>query len=279
MSTPVWTWRDAIRRTKAEPATKLLCYTLATYMSDTGRGCWPSVETLCDDTGMSARSITTHLAKAVEVGLLATSRRKAPDGRLQGYKYHPMFPKDAALARPEMDEDEGGDWMKVDAEPGANIAAGPGANNDKNQAQNLPLMNTSKENSQIASSRARATPKKTKAAAATTANTKAEKPSVLPEGWMIPNAWRVDAMTSRPECAAIVDQEAQRFAAFYRERGFVATADGWRTLFEGWWEKARVPQAAKVPQTYTVRDTSIPFKDYMAQMIAAGKYKPTGAAA
>jgi len=99
--TPVWSWRDAVRKAKIAPLTKLVCYTLSNYLSDVGEGCFPSIKTLEADTGLSNRSLATHLEKASEAGLLEI-RRKARNGRCNVYL--PKFPEDAKLAeQPALD--------------------------------------------------------------------------------------------------------------------------------------------------------------------------------
>src|SRR5439155_15577257 len=53
-----------------------------TQLSDVGEGAYPSVKTLMVDTGMSNRSVATHLAKAEAAGLLKIERTEAgADGR------------------------------------------------------------------------------------------------------------------------------------------------------------------------------------------------------
>lgn len=111
---PVWTWRDAVRQAAVPPLTKLVCYSIANYLSDVGQGCFPSVRTLMADTGLSNRSISTHLANAVEAGLLVIERRLGRDGRRQLTHYLPRFPDNAVLARTaaamqEAHADEGDD--------------------------------------------------------------------------------------------------------------------------------------------------------------------------
>lgn len=96
---PVWTWRDAVRQTDVPPLTKLICYTLANYLADAGKGCWPTVETLMADSGLSNRSVATHLANAEAAGLITIKREVGNDGRFKGTLYLPRFPSNAALPR------------------------------------------------------------------------------------------------------------------------------------------------------------------------------------
>lgn len=100
---PVWTWRDAVRQSAVAPLTKLVCYSIANYLTDVGQGCWPSTRTLMADTGLSNRSVATHIAAAVEAGLLAVERKVGGDGRFQLTRYLPRFPDNAVLARAPAD--------------------------------------------------------------------------------------------------------------------------------------------------------------------------------
>lgn len=97
--TPVWTWRDAVRQADVPPLTKLVCYSIANYLTDLGRGCFPGVETLIADTGLSNRSVATHVQHAVDAGLLVVERRRAGNGQVLLTHYLPRFPDNAELAR------------------------------------------------------------------------------------------------------------------------------------------------------------------------------------
>ena len=96
---PVWTWRDAVRQCAIPPLTKLVCYSIANYLSDVGAGCFPGIATLMRDTGLSNRSLATHIQNAVDAGLLTLERRKGSNGRHLVTHYLPRFPAHATLAR------------------------------------------------------------------------------------------------------------------------------------------------------------------------------------
>lgn len=97
---PVWTWRDAVRQADIPPLTKLVCWALANYITDLGEGCFPSVEALMRDTGLSNRSVSTHTANAVAAGLLEIDKRAAPGGKFTLNVYMPRFPDHCDLVRP-----------------------------------------------------------------------------------------------------------------------------------------------------------------------------------
>src|SRR5690554_1424273 len=94
---PVWTWRDAVRKASVPPLTKLVCWGIANYLSDVGEGCFPTIKMLMADTGLSNKSLTVHVQRAVEYGLLEVTRERGPDGRVRRTIYHPRFPDEAIL--------------------------------------------------------------------------------------------------------------------------------------------------------------------------------------
>lgn len=96
---PVWTWRDAIRQTAVPPLTKLVCYSIANYVADVGKGCFPGVDTLMADTGLSNRSIATHIEHAREANLLDVQRSRGPSGQHRRTVYLPRFPNNAVLPK------------------------------------------------------------------------------------------------------------------------------------------------------------------------------------
>ena len=96
---PPWTWRDAIRQADVPPLTKLVCYSIGNYLSDVGAGCFPGIEQLMADSGLSNRSMATHLQNAVDAGLIAIEKRRSLDGRHLRNHYLPKFPDAAELPR------------------------------------------------------------------------------------------------------------------------------------------------------------------------------------
>lgn len=69
----VWSWRNAIQRAQLAPFTKLVLLNLSVYMNDLGESCYPTTSQQAADTGMSERSVCTHLQLATDAGFLAKS--------------------------------------------------------------------------------------------------------------------------------------------------------------------------------------------------------------
>ena len=171
MQIPVWSWRDAVRHTDCPPSTKLLCYTIAFYLTDAGDYCYPSIATLMAESGLKDRAITNHLAKAVEYGLLEIERETGKDGRKLGNVYMPRFPDNMTLPksgtrksnraranrapqrkeqienRPSANIADGDDHpqnMRMDRPP-AKYADGPSAYSAENHPQNMRIKRSSPE--------------------------------------------------------------------------------------------------------------------------------------
>ena len=68
MSNPFFSWRSAILKSSIPPTTKLVLLTLSCHMNDAGESCYPSINLLCSETGLSNRAVITHLHNAAEWG-------------------------------------------------------------------------------------------------------------------------------------------------------------------------------------------------------------------
>lgn len=73
---PLFGWRSAVASNHgpASPVTRHVLLTLSLYMSEKGDSCFPSVETLVKDTGLSKPTIIKHLAIAKKEGWLSISK-------------------------------------------------------------------------------------------------------------------------------------------------------------------------------------------------------------
>lgn len=73
-----------IRAIKMHPTTKHVAITLATYADYETGICYPTIQTLMDDTGLSNRVVCLHLKKIEELGILIS---KKANGRNSKYKF------------------------------------------------------------------------------------------------------------------------------------------------------------------------------------------------
>lgn len=263
--TPVWSWRHAVAKAAVPTLTKALCWAIANYLSDAGKGCWPSMQALVEDSGMCERSITTHLKIASDAGLLHARRFRDKRGHLGPYKYHPGFPNNMELQQiipaseggiPAPDED-GHD----DHEPGAPDAsrdASLGALGSKPRRTKCATSNISKEE---LSKRERAL---------------ASEASLLEATWTLPDEWRAWATKEGPEHAHMIDNEARKFRSHWRATAKADWEGEWQKWFLRTMErppvKATSPTAA-ISGGVTLRDTGEPIPLMLARSIVAGTYK------
>lgn len=100
-----YTWQKAIADAQCEPLTKLLCYTISNYLSPGGDYAYPSIQTLCDATGLKKTAVLVHIKKAVASGLLVKEARQNSRGGDTSNAYFPNMP-DLLLHTPRVRGDE-----------------------------------------------------------------------------------------------------------------------------------------------------------------------------
>jgi hypothetical protein len=76
-----WAFKQTLR-----PAEKILLLAIADYADDEG-ACWPSLATLVEKTGLSERSIRTHLRTLEHFDLLTTVERRRSNGSQTSNRY------------------------------------------------------------------------------------------------------------------------------------------------------------------------------------------------
>ncbi len=264
---------------------KAVALKLADHAGADGGSIHPSKATICAHTELSRATVYRCIDRLLEMGVLRVVEASQGGGKRDTTVY--------ALSLPAIDAlPNSGSSDPSQGETGGNLDPSQ-EETDPSQVETVPVSELEtrtviEPSNKLASARkgsAKKKPPSAVAAATKNSDVKRERPEVLPHDWQIPDDWIAEALGERPECAAILAAEAKRFADFYRDRGFVATADGWHALFVKWWNKARVPQSEFKRKltgagsgATTVRDTSESFTVYTARMIAEGKYKPAGGA-
>ena len=96
---PVWNWRDAVFKSEAPPLTRFVCIAIAHYLSDAGQSWRIPVKQLMAATGLSNSSVATHLANAVQLGLLVVTRTRNARGHVTGTYYQAKFPPNMTLSK------------------------------------------------------------------------------------------------------------------------------------------------------------------------------------
>ena len=74
----------AVRQISMPPTTKLVAITLATYADYESGECFPSIQTLMDDTGLSNRAVGLHIKHIENLGILFVDRT---NGRRSYYRF------------------------------------------------------------------------------------------------------------------------------------------------------------------------------------------------
>ncbi len=92
MNNSFFTWRGAILKSGLAPTTRHVLLTLGCHMNDVGESCYPSIDLLCEETGLSNRAVITHLHKASEAGWIEISRHGFGDSRYWRNEYKIRWP-------------------------------------------------------------------------------------------------------------------------------------------------------------------------------------------
>ncbi len=99
-----WTWRHAILKSNLPPTTRHVLLTLSCYMDDVGQSCFPSIELLCESTGLSNRAVIDHLRVAEQSGWIRSSSMGFGDQRWRRKQYEPTWPQGGEAGSPPLKE-------------------------------------------------------------------------------------------------------------------------------------------------------------------------------
>jgi len=88
-----FSWRQAVLKSKLESTTKHVLVTLGCHMNEMGESCFPTIETLCEETSLSNRAVITHLKKAEEAGFIRTSKHGFAGRKWARNEYVATFPQ------------------------------------------------------------------------------------------------------------------------------------------------------------------------------------------
>ena len=94
-----FSWRGAILKSNLEPTTRHVLLTLACHMNDAGESCYPTISTLCSETGLSKQTIITHLDLARDAGWVVISKH--------GFKGQRWANNDYRISWPDMEGGQG----------------------------------------------------------------------------------------------------------------------------------------------------------------------------
>ena len=104
---PFFSWREAVLESNLHATTRHVLLTLACHMNDLGAGCFPSTRTLEKQTGLSRRTVETHLAVARRVGWITVERRGDSGQGWRRHEYRIAWPADVAKDVPHVSDETG----------------------------------------------------------------------------------------------------------------------------------------------------------------------------
>lgn len=107
-------WRSHILKSDLQPTTRLVLLTLSCHMNDAGESCYPSVERLVQETGLTKRSVITHLQIAKDRGWIGSRKHGFAGQAWARNEYFISWPKGGASLSPpgkggESNAHEGGE--------------------------------------------------------------------------------------------------------------------------------------------------------------------------
>lgn len=98
---PLFTWRSALCESDLPPTTRHVLLTLSLHMNERGGSCFPSSRILAAETGLTRRTVESHLRKAVALGWIEKApQSRRSDGTFTPAQYRAMRPGERASHGP-----------------------------------------------------------------------------------------------------------------------------------------------------------------------------------
>lgn len=92
MRFPYMSWRQAILKSDLPATTRHVLLTLGCHMNDAGESCYPSIALLVEETGLSNRSVVTHLGIAEDRGWISREKHGYAGRRWARNEYRIEWP-------------------------------------------------------------------------------------------------------------------------------------------------------------------------------------------
>lgn len=89
---PFFEWRAAVLASDLKPTTRFVLLTLGCHMNDLGESCFPSVETLAQESGLGRSAIIKHLGIAKDLGWIVCQKHGYKDGKWARNEYCISYP-------------------------------------------------------------------------------------------------------------------------------------------------------------------------------------------
>lgn len=105
---PLFTWRSAVasKHGPSNPTTRHVLLTLALHMNEKGGSCFPSIDLLVEESGLSRRAVIDHLGTAEREGWIGKRDLRRPNG--QGWRRVEYFALIPAHAERELHVEQAG---------------------------------------------------------------------------------------------------------------------------------------------------------------------------
>lgn len=98
-----FTWRGAVLKSSLPSSARLVLHTLGCHMNDAGESCFPSIETLCSETGLSKPTVISCLKAAEDAGFIEVSKHGYAGKKWARNEYKATFPP--AKNEPEINDE------------------------------------------------------------------------------------------------------------------------------------------------------------------------------
>lgn len=110
-----WSWRQMLLKSSLPGTTRHVLLTLSCHVNDSGEPCYPSVDQLVSETGLSKQTVLTHLKEAKQAGWIKVSRHGFSGQKWSRNEYELAWP-DGEKAVKEIDlETKGGQTVRPKA--------------------------------------------------------------------------------------------------------------------------------------------------------------------
>lgn len=134
-----WLWLVASEHGPKSPTTRLVLHTLALHMSIKGDSCWPSLDTIAAESGLSRRAVQDNITAAIEAGWI--SKEEIPLRNGQAWRkmhYFAEIPDGKEVALIEILTRKGRAPAATRSKKGVATDAEGEASGDKKVGQHVP---------------------------------------------------------------------------------------------------------------------------------------------
>jgi len=87
-----WSWRHAILNSSLPATTRHVLLTISCHMNDLGEGSYPTTAQLAGETGLSERSVCTHIEVAREAGWIEVTKHGFGGQKWKNHEYRAHWP-------------------------------------------------------------------------------------------------------------------------------------------------------------------------------------------